>query len=85
MSDFWFEVISWVGLTFCIGAYLIKQMDLLRICSLTGTGLMAIYYGHEHIQQGVISNLIVFCVNFVYLTRDSRALFRRTKKTKQLA
>ena len=85
MAEYWFEAISWIGLTFCIGAYLIKQMELLRVCSLMGAGLMTIFYGHEQVEQGVIANLIVFAVNLVYLMRDSRHHLKRGKKAKQLA
>ena len=85
MADIWFEVIGWIGLSFCIGAYLIKQMTLLRTCSLIGTGLMAIYYGHLHVQQGLISNLLVFGVNFTYLLHAGRQHPRKKKKSQQLA
>jgi len=84
MADVWFEAISWIGLAFCIGAYLIKQMELLRICSLLGAGLMTIYYAHEHVEQGVIANLIVFAVNFIYILRDGNHALKRSRKAKQL-
>ncbi|MEE2024674.1 MULTISPECIES: hypothetical protein [Alkalimonas] len=62
-----YDVISWVGLAICIGAFFIKDVFWLRLATLIGCALMFIYYLFIAIPQGVISNLLVLLINAYYL------------------
>lgn len=73
MSPILFDIISWVGLTICIGAFFIKDVFWLRLATLIGCSLLFIYYSHISILQGVISNLLVLLINAYYLLRFAQA------------
>lgn len=62
-----FDVISWIGLAICIGAFFIKDVFWLRLATLIGCALMFVYYMFIAIPQGVISNLLVLLINAYYL------------------
>ncbi|MBU1310992.1 MAG: hypothetical protein KKE30_15825, partial [Gammaproteobacteria bacterium] len=78
-----FDVISWVGLTICIGAFFIKDVFWLRLATLVGCSLLFVYYSHIAIPQGVISNLLVLLINAYYLLRFAQA--RRATKASEAA
>lgn len=78
MENIVFDIISWVGLTICIGAFFIKDVFWLRLTTLIGCGLLFVYYSHIDIPQGVISNLLVLLINAYYLLR-----FAKARKTAQ--
>lgn len=80
MSPILFDIISWVGLTICIGAFFIKDVFWLRLATLVGCSLLFVYYSHISILQGVISNLLVLLINAYYLLR-----FAQAKKAGQAA
>lgn len=73
MDAILFDIISWVGLTICIGAFFIKDVFWLRLATLIGCGLLFVYYSHISILQGVISNLLVLLINAYYLLRFAQA------------
>lgn len=73
MENIVFDVISWVGLTICIGAFFIKDVFWLRLATLIGCSLLFVYYSHIAIPQGVISNLLVLLINAYYLMRFAKA------------
>ncbi|GAB2906804.1 hypothetical protein GCM10027181_02300 [Rheinheimera gaetbuli] len=81
MDTILFDVISWVGLTICIGAFFIKDVFWLRLATLIGCSLLFVYYSHIAIPQGVISNLLVLLINAYYLIRFAQA--RRAAKTSE--
>lgn len=62
-----FDVISWIGLAICIGAFFIKDVFWLRLATLIGCALMFVYYMFIAIPQGVISNLLVLLINAYYI------------------
>ncbi|MEE2002596.1 hypothetical protein QWY20_14145 [Alkalimonas sp. MEB108] len=62
-----YDVISWIGLAICIGAFFIKDVFWLRLATLIGCALMFVYYLFIAIPQGVISNLLVLLINAYYL------------------
>ncbi|SEA98260.1 hypothetical protein [Alkalimonas amylolytica] len=62
-----YDVISWIGLAICIGAFFIKDVFWLRLATLVGCALMFFYYLFIAIPQGVISNLLVLLINAYYL------------------
>lgn len=62
-----YDVISWIGLAICIGAFFIKDVFWLRLATLVGCALMFVYYLFIAIPQGVISNLLVLLINAYYL------------------
>lgn len=64
-----FDAISWIGLAFCIGAFFIKDLKLLRISTLIGCIMMAAYYLHIDVPQGLVSNVIIVLINIVYLIK----------------
>jgi len=68
-----YNIISWVGLTICIGAFFIKDVFWLRLATLIGCSLLFVYYSHIAIPQGVISNLLVLLINAYYLVRFASA------------
>lgn len=68
-----YDIISWVGLTICIGAFFIKDVFWLRLATLIGCSLLFVYYSHIAIPQGVISNLLVLLINAYYLVRFASA------------
>ena len=80
MENIVFDVISWVGLTICIGAFFIKDVFWLRLTTLIGCSLLFVYYSHIAIPQGVISNLLVLLINAYYLIR-----FAKARKSEQAA
>lgn len=80
MEAIFFDVISWIGLAICIGAFFIKDVFWLRLATLIGCALMFVYYMFIAIPQGVISNLLVLLINAYYI--GLYALQRR--KTNQL-
>ncbi|MDX3774368.1 hypothetical protein QE250_09595 [Chromatiaceae bacterium AAb-1] len=69
MESMLFDVISWIGLTICIGAFFIKNIFWLRLTTLIGCSLLFIYYSYIDIPQGVISNLLVLLINAWYLLK----------------
>lgn len=79
MASVMFDIISWIGLTICIGAFFIKDVFWLRLATLIGCSLLFIYYSHIEIPQGVISNLLVLLINAYYLLHFAKA--RRAAKT----
>lgn len=78
MDTVLFDIISWIGLTICIGAFFIKDVFWLRLTTLIGCSLLFVYYSHIAIPQGVISNLLVLLINAYYLLRFAQA--RRAAK-----
>lgn len=81
MENIMFDIISWVGLTICIGAFFIKDVFWLRLATLIGCSLLFVYYSHIAIPQGVISNLLVLLINAYYLLRFAKA--RKAEKAAQ--
>jgi len=81
MENIMFDIISWVGLTICIGAFFIKDVFWLRLATLIGCSLLFVYYSHIAIPQGVISNLLVLLINAYYLLRFAQA--RKAEKAAQ--
>jgi uncharacterized membrane protein len=73
MENMVYDIISWIGLTICIGAFFIKDVFWLRLATLIGCSLLFVYYSHIAIPQGVISNLLVLLINAYYLLRFARA------------
>lgn len=73
MENLIYDIISWVGLTICIGAFFIKDVFWLRLATLIGCSLLFVYYSHIAIPQGVISNLLVLLINAYYLLRFANA------------
>jgi len=73
MENLIYDIISWVGLTICIGAFFIKDVFWLRLATLIGCSLLFVYYSHIAIPQGVISNLLVLLINAYYLLRFASA------------
>ncbi|WP_286265303.1 hypothetical protein [Thalassotalea atypica] len=69
MNEVFFDAMSWIGLAFCIGAFFIKDIQLLRIATLIGCVLMTVYYSHIEVPQGIVSNIIIVVINFVYLLK----------------
>lgn len=69
MENIVYDIISWIGLTICIGAFFIKDVFWLRLTTLIGCSLLFLYYSHINIAQGVISNLLVLLINAYYLLR----------------
>lgn len=83
MDTVLFDVISWIGLTICIGAFFIKDVFWLRLATLIGCSLLFVYYSHISILQGVISNLLVLLINAYYLLRFAQA--RKAEKSSESA
>ena len=81
MDAILFDIVSWVGLTICIGAFFIKDVFWLRLATLIGCSLLFVYYSHISILQGVISNLLVLLINAYYLVRFAQA--RKAAQTAQ--
>jgi hypothetical protein len=75
MVDIMFDIISWIGLTICIGAFFIKDVFWLRLATLIGCSLLFVYYSHISIPQGIISNLLVLLINAYYLLRVAKAKY----------
>ncbi|MCB5227074.1 hypothetical protein JAO78_009635 [Alishewanella sp. 16-MA] len=73
MENLFYDIISWIGLTICIGAFFIKDVFWLRLATLIGCSLLFVYYSHIAIPQGVISNLLVLLINAYYLLRFAAA------------
>lgn len=73
MENLIYDILSWVGLTICIGAFFIKDVFWLRLATLIGCSLLFVYYSHIAIPQGVISNLLVLLINAYYLLRFASA------------
>lgn len=72
MENIVFDIISWIGLTICIGAFFIKDVFWLRLTTLIGCSLLFVYYSHIAIPQGIISNLLVLLINAYYLLRFAK-------------
>lgn len=70
MTEYWFEIISWLGLVLGVGAFFIKQISLLRLCTVLGAALMTVYYINLDVEQGALANIIVIAVNLVYLVKE---------------
>jgi hypothetical protein len=64
-----FDTLSWIGLALCIGAFFIKDMVKLRLVTLAGCTLMAVYYIHIAVPQGMVSNIVIIMINAIYLLR----------------
>lgn len=77
-----YDIVSWVGLTICIGAFFIKDVFWLRLATLIGCSLLFVYYSHIAIPQGVISNLLVLLINGYYLLRFASARKKALKASK---
>lgn len=77
-----FNVISWIGLAICIGAFFIKDVFWLRLATLIGCALMLAYYMFIAIPQGVISNLLVLLINAYYIGQFS---LQRRKERRLMA
>lgn len=73
MESLIYDIISWIGLTLCIGAFFIKEVFWLRLATLIGCSLLFVYYSHIAIPQGAISNLLVLLINAYYLLRVATA------------
>jgi hypothetical protein len=73
MENMVYDIISWIGLTICIGAFFIKDVFWLRLATLIGCSLLFVYYSHIAILQGVISNLLVLLINAYFLLRFASA------------
>ena len=73
MENLIYDIISWIGLTICIGAFFIKDVFWLRLATLIGCSLLFVYYSHIAIPQGVISNLLVLLINAYFLLRFASA------------
>ena len=69
MENIVYDIVSWIGLTICIGAFFIKDVFWLRLTTLIGCSLLFVYYSHIAIPQGIISNLLVLLINAYYLLR----------------
>lgn len=81
MENLFFDIISWIGLTICIGAFFIKDVFRLRMATLIGCSMLFVYYSHIDILQGVISNLLVLLINAYYIVHFIKA--KRLEKTQQ--
>jgi hypothetical protein len=81
MENLFFDIISWIGLTICIGAFFIKDVFRLRMATLIGCSMLFVYYSHIDILQGVISNLLVLLINAYYIVHFIKA--KRTEKAQQ--
>ncbi len=73
METLFYDIISWIGLTICIGAFFIKDVVWLRLSTLIGCSLLFVYYSYIAIPQGVISNLLVLLINAYFLVRFAAA------------
>lgn len=82
MAEYWFEIISWLGLVLCVGAFFIKEIFLLRLCTVAGTILMTVYYSYLEVEQGAIANIIVFGINLVYLYKEHKTKSKEKEKEK---
>jgi uncharacterized membrane protein len=80
VADIVFDIVSWIGLTICIGAFFIKDVFWLRLATLIGCSLLFVYYSHINIPQGIISNLLVLLINAYYLLR-----FAKVKRAEKLS
>lgn len=78
------DTISWIGLALCIGAFFVKDMFWLRICTATGAALLAIYYSYITIPQGMVSNILVLAINAVYLSKSFVDNKKQPNATKEL-
>lgn len=81
MENLFFDIISWIGLVICIGAFFIKDVFRLRLATLIGCSMLFIYYSHIDILQGVISNLLVLLINAYYIFHFIKA--KRSEKALQ--
>lgn len=66
-----FDTVSWIGLALCIGAFFIKDMLKLRLVTVVGCILMAVYYIHIDVAQGIVSNIVIIAINMLYLVKTS--------------
>ena len=81
MENLFFDIISWIGLVICIGAFFIKDVFRLRLATLIGCSMLFVYYSHIDILQGVISNLLVLLINAYYIFHFLKA--KRSEKALQ--
>ncbi|GLX84868.1 hypothetical protein tloyanaT_11200 [Thalassotalea loyana] len=80
MNEMFFDIISWLGLALCIGAFFVKDMIKLRLVTFTGCLCLGVYYTHIDVVQGVISNVIILAINGAYLFKFKfNKLFKRDK------
>ena len=80
MNEMFFDIISWLGLALCIGAFFIKDIIKLRLVTFIGCMCLGIYYTHIDVVQGMISNVIILGINGAYLFKFKFAkLFKRNK------
>lgn len=68
-----FEIIGWVGLVFCIAAFFVSDVMMLRLITLLGCSMMFSYYLYEEVAQGIISNLAVLVINAGYVIKTMHA------------
>lgn len=71
MNPIVLDALSWIGLALCIGAFFIKNVVMLRLVTLIGCSLMAVYYIYISVPQGMVSNIIIVLINLVYLIRST--------------
>lgn len=67
MSEMFFDIISWLGLALCIGAFFITDVIKLRLVTFLGCLCLGAYYTHIDVVQGMISNVIILAINGTYL------------------
>ncbi|QOL25353.1 YgjV family protein [Thalassotalea sp. LPB0316] len=80
MNEMFFDIISWLGLALCIGAFFVKDMIKLRLVTFTGCLCLGVYYTHIDVVQGMISNVIILAINGAYLFKFKfNKLFKRGK------
>ena len=70
MQTLLIDIVSWIGLALCIGAFFVKDMLWLRICTASGAALLAVYYSYITIPQGMVSNIMVLGINMIYLGKN---------------
>lgn len=73
MQTLLIDIVSWIGLALCIGAFFVKDMMWLRICTASGAALLAVYYSYIDIPQGMVSNFLMLGINAVYLIKSMMA------------
>lgn len=63
------ELLSWVGLVLCIGAFFIKNVFYLRLVTAIGCSLLFLKYWTDDVPQGYIGNGIIIAINVAYLIK----------------
>lgn len=79
MNEIFFDALSWIGLAICIGAFFIKDLKMLRLATLVGCSLMAVYYIYIAVPQGMVSNVILVIINGFYLMRRTEEVQKETE------